>query len=347
MRIGFVVNDLETEEAAYTTTRLALAAKHLGHEAWLMSVGDLVYNADESIGAHAVTAPGKSYKSEETFLRDLRSEKAVRERINVDDLDVLMLRNNPAEDAGRPWAQSAPIVFGELAARRGVMVVNHPASLAQAINKAYLQNFPPAVRPRTLISRSVADIRAFIEAEDGKVVLKPLQGSGGQSVFLARLDDAANINQMVEAITRDGYCIAQEYLPAAAEGDTRLFVMNGEPLMRGGKYAAFRRVCAPDDMRSNLHAGGRIQRAEVTDDMLRLADLVRPKLLEDGMFLVGLDIVGDKLMEINVFSPGGLGSAQKMEGEMFTHSVIEALERKTRHRAHYGADLSNKTLACL
>jgi glutathione synthase len=348
MRIGFVVNDVQTEEAGYTTTRLAITAKHEGHEAWVMGVGDLACDPDDSIRAHAVSSPGRSYKSGDTYLRDLLGDKALQERICVDDLDVLMLRNDPAADAAaRPWAQSAGIVFGEQASRKGVIVVNHPATLAYAINKMYFQSFPEAVRPRTLISRSVDDLKAFVAQEEDKVVLKPLQGSGGQSVFLARTEDRANISQMIEAITRDGYCIAQEYLPAAADGDTRLFVMNGAALCENGKYAAFRRVSKQGDVRSNLHAGGKIEKAVVTDEMLRLVDLVRPKLIQDGMFLVGLDIVGDKLMEINVFSPGGLGSADKMESQDFTHTVIAALERKVRHKADYKGVLSNIALATL
>ncbi len=91
-----------------------------------------------------------------------------------------------------------------------------------------------------------------------------------------------------------------------------------------GKYAAFRRVRTGDDMRSNIHAGGRLRKADITDEHIKLAEMVRPKLVQDGMFLVGLDIVGDKLMEINVFSPGGLGSAQKFEKVNFTHAVLEA-----------------------
>ena len=89
------------------------------------------------------------------------------------------------------------------------------------------------------------------------MVLKPLQGSGGQSVFLVRPDDLPNINQMIDAVARDGYVIAQEYLPAAAEGDMRLFVLNGLPLRYRGRYAAFRRVRMGGDMRSNIHAGGK------------------------------------------------------------------------------------------
>src|SRR5690606_34951872 len=138
------------------------------------------------------------------------------------------------------------------------------------------------------------------------------------------------INQMIEAVLRDGYCIAQEYLPAAKEGDVRLFVMNGRPLMHEGKYAAFRRVNKTGDMRSNMHTGGQCEPVDIDEQSLALAEMVRPKLTTDGMFLVGLDIIKDKLMEINVFSPGGLGSAQHVTGIDFAEIVIRDLERKVR-----------------
>jgi glutathione synthase len=152
---------------------------------------------------------------------------------------------------------------------------------------------------------------------------------------------------MIDAISRDGYIIAQEYLKAASEGDTRLFVMNGQPLRYRGKYCAFRRIRSGGDMRSNVHAGGSIAQAEVTDQMLQLAEIVRPKLVQDGMFLVGLDIVGDKLMEINVFSPGGLGSAQKFEKVNFSDAVINALEAKVRFMKYYRRNFSNRALNTL
>ena len=93
-------------------------------------------------------------------------------------------------------------------------------------------------------------------------MIKPLQGSGGQGVFLVRKNDLGNLNQMIEAVSRDGYVIAQEYLPDAAEGDMRLFVMNGAPLKYKGKYAAFRRLRSGDDIRSNIHAGGKKAQAK-------------------------------------------------------------------------------------
>ncbi len=348
MKIGFVVNDVETEQASFTTTRLAMCAINRGHQAWTLGVGDFVYKSDGSIHANARSARGKQYDSLATFLQELQGENVHAEQLRVDDLDVLLLRNDPSEDKSeRAWAQTPGILFGQLAVRHGVIVLNDPINLAIALNKTYFQHFPEQVRPRTCISRDPEEIKEFIAAEGGKAVIKPLQGSGGSSVFLIHEADGANLNQMIEAVIRDGYCIAQEYLPAAKDGDVRLFVMNGRPLMHDGKYAAFRRVNKTGDMRSNMHSGGESEPAEIDDAALRLVEMVGPKLVADGMFLVGLDIVGDKLMEINVFTPGGLGSAQQATGVDFAGVVIDDLERKVRTKAHYGPTISNVQIATL
>jgi glutathione synthase len=210
----------------------------------------------------------------------------------------------------------------------------------------YFQTFPEEVRPLTLITRDREEIKAFAK-DHGRCVLKPLQGSGGDGVFLVRSDDVANLNQIIDAVTRDGYVIVQEYLAKAEQGDTRLFLMNGSPLRHRGRYAAFRRIRTGGDMRSNVHAGGTLAKALLDDDAFRLAEMVRPKLIQDGMFLVGLDIVGDKLMEINVFSPGGLGSAQKQEGVNFTDAVIDALENKVDYMTYYKRAFDNSEMATL
>ena len=348
MRIGFMVNDINTEQTGYSTTRLAMAAINRGHEVWVIGSGDFAYDVDEKIHARARSVTKKKYLSSDVYLAELQGKKAKQERITVDDLDILMLRNDPSTDTGfRSWAQTSGIIFGRAAMRHGVIVLNDPNGLAKAMNKMYFQLFPEEVRPRTLITRDRDEIKKFAQDEGGNIVLKPLQGSGGTGVFLVKKDDMANLNQMIEAVSRDGYIIAQEYLTAAAEGDTRLFLMNGEPLRFKGKYAAFRRVRTGDDMRSNIHAGGKLRQAEITDVHLRLAEIVRPKIVLDGMFLVGLDIVGDKLMEINVFSPGGLGSAQKFEKVNFSHAVISALERKVEYMSYYKRSFDNVEMAIL
>ncbi|MDB4584764.1 glutathione synthase [Draconibacterium sp.] len=348
MKIGLVVNDVKTEQTGYTTTRLGVAGINRGHEVYVMGLGDLAYDADENIRARSCTVPKKQYKSNETYLKALQGKDAIRERITVDHLDVLLLRSDPANETGmRSWAATAGINFGRIAMRHGVIVLNDPNGLGKAVNKTYFQLFPEEVRPRTLITRDVKEIKQFAEEQGGNIVLKPLQGSGGSGVFLVRPDDKANLNQIVESLLRDGYIIAQEYLPAANDGDIRLFMMNGQPMKYKGKYAAFRRVRHGDDMRSNIHAGGKLAQAVITDEHLRLAEIVRPKLVQDGMFMVGLDIVGDKLMEINVFSPGGLGSAQMFEKVNFSNHVIDALERKVEYMNYYRRNFDNDEMATL
>ena len=160
MKLGILVNNINTEEPGYTTTRLAMAAINRGHEVWVMGAGDLAYDSDEFIRAKARSASRSVYKSSDTYINDLQGRQATQKRITVDDLDVL----------------------------------------------------------------------------------KPLQGSGGQSVFLVRESDGSNLNQTIDAVSRDGYVIAQKYLPAAEDGDTRLFLMNGQPPALPGQV---RRLPAP------------------------------------------------------------------------------------------------------
>lgn len=343
MKLGIVVNVMDSDEAGATTYRFAAEAISMGHEVWVMSTGNLSYNQDDTIGAYARCVPPGRYTSVK-FLDVFKGDQARDRWITLDDLDVLLLRNNPAVQSD--WAQSAGIHFGRLAMRHGVIVLNDPNGLAKAMNKLYLQTFPEQVRPRTLVTRSLDRIVAFLD-EQGTIIVKPLQGSGGAGVFIVRNDEEHNLEDIVSSVSRDGYVVAQEYLPAAAEGDTRLFLMNGLPLRHKGKYAAFRRVRTGDDIRSNIHAGGRLRRAELNETMFRLAEIVRPRLVEDGMFLVGLDIVGDKLMEINVFSPGGFGSAQKFEKVNFTHAVLDSLVSKVEYMKYYRRNFNNVELASL
>lgn len=346
MKIGFVVNEVSTEDPRYTTTHLAHTATQMGHKAWYMGTGDFAFEPDGSLSARAWASTSKEKKSLEDYLADVQESKP--KRIQVGELDAVFLRFDPAADVEeRPWAPTAGIAFGQLIAASGVLVVNDPEHLADALSKAYFQHFPEAVRPRTLISRDEAAVKDFVADLGGRAVLKPLQGSGGTGVFQVSKEESPNLAQIFEAISRDGYVVAQEFLPKAKEGDVRLFVMNGEPLVREGHHAAFRRVNKGEDLRSNMSAGGKASKAKVTDEMLRLADIVKPKLTRDGMFLVGLDIVGDKLMEINVFSPGGLGSCERLYGVNFAESVIQDVERKLELRQAYSPVLSNRRLATL
>ena len=348
MRIAFFVNSIEGETANYSTTHLALAALNRGHDICYLTPGDFVLRPDDSLVVRALTLPAANYKKAETLFKDLQGKQTTIETLDVAEIDILLLRNDPSEDsAGRPWSAHVGAVFGRLAAARGVIVLNDPDGLARAQNKLYFQDFPASVRPETLISKSIDEIQAFIESQKKGVILKPLQGSGGKNVFKIASPKDANLKQIFEAVSGEGYLIAQSFMPEAVEGDVRFFLMNGRPLQREGKYAAFRRAPAEGEIRSNIHAGGSAVPVEVNQTMLDIAETVRPKLIQDGMFLVGLDIVGDKLLEINVFTPGGLNNLSQMYETDFTQTVVEALEQKLAIQQGYLGKLSNRELATL
>ena len=346
MIIAFFVNDMEREFAGYTTTVLAYEAHSRGHGVCYVTPDDFLLSPDDRLHVHGRFLPKTKFKSRDDFFKALQKLKT--RQVDMGDVDVLMLRSDPSLDAqAMPWAAEVGILFGREAAKRGTIVVNDADSLSKAINKLYFQSFPVEARAETLISRNEDDIKAFARAHKNEIILKPLQGSGGSGVFKLDAKAKSNINQMIEAIGRDGYIIAQAYVPAAKKGDIRLFLMNGVPLQIDGKYAALRRVASKDDIRSNIHAGGTAEAVEIGKTELRVAEIIRPKLIADGMFLVGIDIVGDKILEVNVFSPGNLGSCSRLAGVDFAVPILDALERKAEIAKDYAQTFDNRHLAVL
>jgi glutathione synthase len=348
MLIAFFVNDMAMEHPNYTTTVLAFAATQRGHRVCYLTPSDFALQPDDTLRVHARFAPRRKQKDYPAFFEAMQKVAGQTETIGIDEVDVLMLRSDPSLDAqANPWAADIGILFGREAAKRGVLVLNDPDGLGRAINKLYFQSFPEEVRAETLITRNADDVRAFARAQGGSIILKPLQGSGGSGVFKVGGKSEANLNQMIEAIQRDGYIIAQRYVPAARKGDIRFFLMNGRPLMIGDKYAALRRVASKGDIRSNIHAGGTPEAVAIGETELRVAEIIRPKLIADGMFLVGIDIVGDKILEVNVFSPGNLQRCSVLAGVNFAVPVIAAIERKLAIAREFAGAFDNRALASL
>lgn len=332
MRIAFAINDLATERTDYTTTHLAMHAVRRGNDVWYVEVGAFALDPDNGPCALARRLDARASASRADLMQALRD--AHLQTLQLCAIDVLFLRNDPAQDAlGRPWAQLAGVNFGRLAEQVGVLVVNRPDGLYHAINKLYLQLFPREIRPRTFVTRDFASVCRFLEEVGGKAVVKPLGGSGGHNVFLIDLESRYNLRQIFDAVCREGYVIAQEFLPESSEGDTRVFLLEGEIIEVGGTVAAVRRLPQSGDLRSNLSAGGSARPPVMTQAIRDVVSLVRPQLQADGMFFVGLDLIGGRLVEANVFSPGALVSTERVTGIDFGGPVIEALERRlNQHR---------------
>jgi len=172
-------------------------------------------------------------------------------------------------------------------------------------------------------------------------------GSQGRNVFLVNPEDLPNLEQMIDTVLEHGYVIAQEFLPDVVKGDIRLFMLNGDILQYEGVYAAFKRVPKEGTIRTNIHAGGKFERAEINQRIIEIAKEVSPKLRQDGIFFAGLDIVGDKLLEVNVFSPGGIDKVKILEGIDFAPLIVQAIERKVFYKELYEGNFSNIELNIL
>jgi glutathione synthase len=341
MKLGIVLNDIYNETLPSTSINIVIKALQMGHELFITDVGGLAYDPNDTIHANVIALHKQSFKDAKSCLDYITSAKVHKDRITVEELDILLLRNDPAADFDKPWAQHAGLMFGQLAVKHDVIVLNDPTGLAKSLNKLYFQQFPKIIRLDTLISKTFKDIQDFYYKNNKKIIIKPLQGSGGRNVFLVQPEDEPNIKQMCEAVMRDGYVIAQEFFPPAAQGDIRLFMLNGRPLQVDGKYAALKRVSGGHDIRNNIHAGGHAEGVEISDKILELTEIVRPKLIQDGIFFAGLDIVEDKLLEVNIFSPGGLNIASKFAKVDFVTAFVEALEKKVNYKRYYKHNFDN------
>jgi glutathione synthase len=213
--------------------------------------------------------------------------------IALSDLDVILMRKDPPFDTEFVYAT----YILERAEDEGTLIVNKPQSLRDANEKLYTSWFSQHT-PKTLVTRDAARLKAFYQAEKD-VILKPLDGMGGASIFRLKPEDA-NVSVIIETLTEHGsrYAMAQKFIPEIKDGDKRVLVINGEPV----PYC-LARIPASGETRGNLAAGGRGEARPLTETDWAIARAVGPALKAKGLIFVGLDIIGDKLTEINVTSP--------------------------------------------
>jgi glutathione synthase len=335
MRVCFVVNNVRTQKATYTTLCLAFAAHRRGHDVAFASVDAFSHGEGSDIVAEVVRPKPARLRDAAAYARALTAPAAPREDARLADFDVVFLRNNPNAGASDGDPFNPALDFGRRLKSQGVLVVNDPDGLSRAGSKMYLAGFPAELRPRTLITRSIERVRAFLRELDGPAIIKPLAGFGGQNVFYVARGQTANLPQMISTVRRDGYVIVQEFLPAVAKGDKRVLLLGGAPLRVGDTVAAYKRMRPRDDIRNNMHVGGSRRRAEFSEAEQRICDLLRPRLTADGLYLVGVDLVGDKILEINVFAPGGVHNIDELYGIDVGTAIVRDLERKIELRGVY------------
>ena len=217
----------------------------------------------------------------------------------LEELQVLLMRKDPPFDM--EYIYTTYIL--ELAEERGLLVINKPASLRDINEKAYTSWFPDCA-PASLISRDLDELRGFL-TEQQKIVVKPLDGMGGRSVFVVTLGEP-NTNVILETLTDNGskFTLAQRYIPEISEGDKRILLIDGNPVEH-----ALARIPAPGESRGNLVMGAKAEGRELTKRDRWLCSRVGPILRSKGIVFAGLDVIGDYLTEINVTSPTEIGRA--------------------------------------
>ncbi len=345
MKICFVLSNLNDERCG-TSLILLKKAYERDHTVYVMNVGGFNFNQGSPISISCKKVPKSlKYKDAEDFLGKLKKDSVKWKMLDSQELDVMFLRNNPTEESlSRHWAEHSGLAFARMIQQQDVLVLNDANAMSHSfIDKLYFEELPEVIKPDSLITRDKTAILEFWEKCGKKIVLKPLEGSGGQNIYL--IDKyKSNFNQIIKSLTDKGYIIAQEYLPEVSDGDVRVLVMNGKILEKGGTPAIMRRKNSDkNEFRSNISLGGTVEKAELTPEIERIVELTAPKLIRDGFFFVGLDVVKDKLIEINVMSPGGLYYGENIGLPEFTDTVIEAIERKVENKDEF----SNTMLATM
>lgn len=205
--------------------------------------------------------------------------------------------------------------------RAPTLVFNDPHSLRECNEKLYALRFPDLVPP-TLVTRDLGQLRAFLRAQGGAAVLKPLHGSGGAGVFILRESDL-NLGALLETATQEGRrtVLMQRYLPEAVEGDKRVILIGGEPV-----GAVLRVPSGQGEHRGNLHVGGRGVRTTLSERERAACASMKPALLRDGLHFVGLDFIGGWLTEVNVTSPTGLQEIAALDGVHLEAAWLDYVE---------------------
>ncbi len=338
MHICVLVGDVKALKPRFGSVHLAWAAHRRGHDVHFVSADDLSYLNDNSILGTTTRARAGDYARPADYLEALRSSEAVREEEALARFDVVFLRYNPLTESVA-HAGSPVIDLCWRLRLGGTLVINDPEGVRRAGSGMYLADLPAEVRVRALVSRSRARLRDFLRTLDSPAVLRALSPSGGEKVFYVRRRQKANVNQMITALTKEGYAVAQEYPPEAELGEKRILLLGGEPIRMGNDVAIYRRVpLLRGELNDTLETpGGKGRRkpCEFGPVEARLCEILRPKLLTDGLYFVSVDLVADKILGLNVFTPSGLRSLSEIYGIEVGDIVVRDLERRVRLRAAY------------
>jgi glutathione synthase len=317
MKLAFIIDPIERLDPGHdTSVALMEAAEVAGHEVWITGMSDL-----GAIGGKAwakltrVTLVPVELKGDRWIAVPDWYQLSEPVLIPLEEMDFVWMRKDPPVTI--PYLYATYLL--DLIDPARTKVINSPRGLREANEKLYTLHFA-SVMPETIVSEDKATIRDFV-TEKGAAVLKPLGGKAGEGILFLSPDDR-NLNSMIEISTKWGQepIMIQAYLPAAKEGDKRIIVLNGEAI------GAVNRIPTGSEFRGNMAVGGRVAPTPITDRELEICALLAPKLRQDGLYFVGLDVIGGYLTEVNVTSPTGIREIDRLNDVRLGQQAIAWLE---------------------
>ncbi|UKA10589.1 glutathione synthase [Photobacterium damselae] len=311
IKLGIVMDPIESINIKKDSSfAMMMEAQRRGWEIHYMEMNDLSLEQGEAVARTRVV----SLKEDPNGWFEFQSEQ----EIALSELDAVLMRKDPPFDTEYIYAT----YILERAEVEGTLIVNKPQSLRDCNEKLFTAWFPE-LTPTTMVTRRADKIKAFHQ-QHGDVILKPLDGMGGSSIFRVMNGDP-NVSVIIETLTNMGqnYCMAQTFVPDISNGDKRILVVDGEPM----PYC-LARIPAKGETRGNLAAGGRGEARPLSETDRRIAEAVAPTLKEKGLIFVGLDVIGDKLTEINVTSPTCIREIEAAFDISITGKLMDAIERR-------------------
>ncbi len=310
LKIGVVMDPVDKINIDKDTTFvLMLEAQRRGHEVYYMELEDLFIRGGTPFGRFCRIQLARATPH---FQLGEYTTGA------LEDFDTLLMRKDPPFDMKFFFATHLLSLVDE----RKCFVMNHPKGLREANEKLYALRFPEQI-PQTLVSSDMARLKAFMEELGGEMIIKPLDGCGGSGVFYLHVQDR-NTNSILEAATDNGrkLIMGQRYLPEIRQGDKRIIVLDGQPL------GAVLRIPLEYETRGNIHVGGKCVHAVLTPRDLEICAALAPLLKNDGLYFVGLDVIGSFLTEVNVTSPTGIQEINGLDNVRLESQVIDFVEQK-------------------
>jgi glutathione synthase len=296
-----------------TTFVFMLESQARGHDVYFAEASDLFVHTSKSY------ARVRRAEVMRPLTAGAPHHRLFEERIlPLDSFDAVFMRKDPPFDMSYFFATH----LLQLVDPSQTLVLNDPCGLREANEKLYALRFPDVI-PTSMVTSDMNRLKEFMHELGGEMIVKPLDGAGGSGVFHLHGRDR-NLNSILESATLNGrrLIMAQRYLPEIRQGDKRLIVLDGEPL------GAVMRVPREDEHRGNIHVGGTVLKTDVSERDREIVAALAPSLRADGLYFVGLDVIGEWLTEVNVTSPTGIQEINALDGVKLEANVIDFVEQR-------------------